>query len=236
MCLLCRVFRVVCVRSFRVLLSSVFFFVQERPCLLVLLLHFRSGASTTGRCNGPSIFSPLCRSKESRILSHFVCFVRILPPNPVSNPNPDAVDDMHGQVREQISNEWIQDLSLVAAENTEVERHREESMCLDSESKQKDRKLVFDHGEKMGRRHTCYNVFLALTCIGIERRSCDEILEYPLDLVSFCRSGLTFEKLKRRCCGGSSKRIHRVPSHRWSRHLLPGYTRSIILRLVGGRS
>ncbi|CAM9787914.1 unnamed protein product [Scytosiphon promiscuus] len=49
------------------------------------------------------------------------------------------------KVREQISNEWIQDLSLVAAENTEVERHREDSMCLDSESKQKDRKLVFDH-------------------------------------------------------------------------------------------
>eukprot|EP00903_Cladosiphon_okamuranus_P006174 g6071.t1 len=49
------------------------------------------------------------------------------------------------QVREQISKEWIQDLGLIAAENSEVERHREDSLCLDSDSKEKDRKLVFDH-------------------------------------------------------------------------------------------
>lgn len=52
------------------------------------------------------------------------------------------------QVREQISREWIQDLSLISAENSEVERHREDSLCLDSESKKRDRKLVFDHGER----------------------------------------------------------------------------------------
>ncbi|CAM9670451.1 unnamed protein product [Ectocarpus sp. 4 AP-2014] len=49
------------------------------------------------------------------------------------------------QVREQISREWIQDLGLISAENSEVERHREDSLCLDSESKKRDRKLVFDH-------------------------------------------------------------------------------------------
>ncbi|CAM9357348.1 unnamed protein product [Pylaiella littoralis] len=49
------------------------------------------------------------------------------------------------RVREQIATEWIQDLGLISAENSEVERHREDSLCLDVESKQSNRKLVFDH-------------------------------------------------------------------------------------------
>eukprot|EP00904_Undaria_pinnatifida_P004554 jgi/Undpi1/1409/HiC_scaffold_11.g04800.m1 len=49
------------------------------------------------------------------------------------------------QVREQISREWVNDLSLIAAENNELERHREDSMFLDVESAEKDRKMVFDH-------------------------------------------------------------------------------------------
>lgn len=51
-------------------------------------------------------------------------------------------------MREQISREWVKDLSLIAAENNELERHREDAMFLDDESAEKDRKMVFDHGEQ----------------------------------------------------------------------------------------
>lgn len=50
-------------------------------------------------------------------------------------------------MREQISLEWIKDLELVAAENHELERHRDDAMGLDEEAAQRDRKMVFDHGE-----------------------------------------------------------------------------------------
>lgn len=50
-------------------------------------------------------------------------------------------------MREQISLEWVGDLKLISAENTELARHREDAMCLDVESAEKDRKMVFDHGE-----------------------------------------------------------------------------------------
>lgn len=52
-------------------------------------------------------------------------------------------------MREQISREWIDDLALVAAENDELARHREDSMFLDVETAEKDRKMVFDHGEML---------------------------------------------------------------------------------------
>lgn len=52
------------------------------------------------------------------------------------------------KVREQISEEWIRDLALVAAENNELARHRADAICLDEESAEKERKLVFDHGER----------------------------------------------------------------------------------------
>lgn len=51
------------------------------------------------------------------------------------------------QIREQISQEWIRDLELVSAENSELERHREDAICLDKETAERDRRMVFDHGE-----------------------------------------------------------------------------------------
>lgn len=54
---------------------------------------------------------------------------------------------MAKQIREQISREWIRDLELVSAENTELERHREDAVCLDKDTAERDRKMVFDHGE-----------------------------------------------------------------------------------------
>lgn len=54
-------------------------------------------------------------------------------------------------MREQISQEWANDLDLVAAENDELKRHREDAMGLDREEAERDRKMVFDHGESMTR-------------------------------------------------------------------------------------
>lgn len=87
------------------------------------------------RCNSELFFACLSHSRFIKPLVVF-CTADSLP------------STWPTQVREQISREWIQDLGLISAENSEVERHREDSLCLDSESKKRDRKLVFDHGER----------------------------------------------------------------------------------------
>lgn len=62
----------------------------------------------------------------------------------------DSSPPLVEQVREQISLEWVNDLELVAAENYELQRHREDAMGLDEEDAERDRKMVFDHGESRG--------------------------------------------------------------------------------------
>lgn len=62
------------------------------------------------------------------------------------------------KVREQISREWVQDLSLITEENSELARHCADAIGLDVESAEKTRKLVFDHGELMSPHNTFWSM------------------------------------------------------------------------------
>lgn len=85
------------------------------------------------------------------------------------------------QIREQISREWIRDLELVSAENTELERHREDAVCRDKESAERDRKMVFDHGEPYTRL-LYTSTKRVISMIGIFK----SYLRRFVDLVTFC--------------------------------------------------
>jgi hypothetical protein len=49
------------------------------------------------------------------------------------------------QVREQIAEEWRQDLKLVEHENLEMQRHHIEALNMSKEDAVKTKQMVFDH-------------------------------------------------------------------------------------------
>lgn len=77
----------------------------------------------------------------------------LLPRQCLKLPGPSSAPQTQ-KVREQISDEWVQDLSLIAEENNELARHCADTIGLDVESAEKARKLVFDHGELVSPRKT----------------------------------------------------------------------------------